>query len=71
MTMHPASPPGAWTTLRAALNAGLMAGFVHGVFDGIVAGVRTELQGLMSWLGCLAVSVLVYGAVWVAVLPCC
>ena len=66
--MQPASSPGAWTTLRAALNAGLMAGFVHGGLDGVVAGVRTELHGLTSWMGCLAVSILVYGAVWVAVL---
>jgi arylsulfatase A-like enzyme len=66
--MAPASSPGAFTTLRAALNAGLMAGFVHGGLDGVVAGLGTELHGLKSWLGCLAVSVLVYGAVWVAVL---
>jgi arylsulfatase A-like enzyme len=56
------------TTLRAALNAGLMAGLLHGLADGVVAGLRTRPPGAGAWIGCLAGSVLVYGAVWAVVL---
>jgi arylsulfatase A-like enzyme len=51
------------TTLRAALNAGLGAGLGIGLVDGAGAGLRTGTSGVVNWLGCLAASVLVYGAV--------
>ncbi len=50
-------------TLRAALNAGLGSGAVIGIVDGVGAGLRTGTSGLPAWLGCLAASVLVHGAV--------
>ena len=53
-------PPGAWTTLRAALNAGVIAGLVFGIADGVVAGLRTHTSGLGTWLGCLAAAVAIY-----------
>jgi len=58
---------GLGTTLRAALNAGLGAGALIGLVDGLGAGLRTGTSGALAWLGCLAASALVYGAVLTAV----
>ncbi|MBM3990921.1 MAG: sulfatase [Planctomycetes bacterium] len=54
---------GLGTTLRAALNAGLGAGAFIGLVDGVGAGLRTGTSGALTWLGCMAASALVYGAV--------
>ncbi len=65
------STPGARgfvTTLRAGLNAGLMNGMLFGLADGIIAGLSTKPDGVFAWLGCLGLSVLTYGLVWIGVL---
>lgn len=64
----PARAPGFATTLRAGLNAGLMNGMLFGLADGLVAGISTRPGGAFAWLGCLGLSVMSYGAVWVTVL---
>lgn len=61
-------PAGFLTTLRAALNAGLLVGLMHGLLDGVVAGRATHTSGVKDWAGCLALSVLTYDAIWIAVL---
>ncbi len=63
--------PGYLATLRAAVNAGTLAGLLLGLADGIVALTRTEGVGASAVPGCLAASVLIYGAVhagWLVVL---
>jgi len=63
---EPRKQGGLGTTLRAALNAGLGAGALVGVLDGVGAGLRTGTSGALAWLGCLAASALVHGAVLAA-----